>query len=513
MPLSRVVISHPKNNKFYTTITKMAKDFPTRTENYAQWYNDLVIKADMAENSAVRGCMVIKPYGYAIWEKMQGALDKMFKDTGHENAYFPIFIPKSFFSKEASHVEGFAKECAVVTHYRLKNDPDGKGVVVDENAKLEEELIVRPTSETIIWDTYRNWIQSYRDLPLLINQWANVVRWEMRTRLFLRTAEFLWQEGHTAHSTSEEAIAETEQMLNVYADFVENFMAVPVLKGVKSPNERFAGAVETYCIEALMQDGKALQAGTSHFLGQNFAKAFDVQFLSRENKLEYVWATSWGVSTRLIGALIMAHSDDNGLVLPPKLAPTQVVIIPIYKTDEQLAAITEKVDEIRKNLQARGISVKYDSRDTYKPGWKFNEYEFKGVPVRLVLGPRDLENGTVEVSRRDTLEKATYQLADIETKVEHLLQSIQDNLFQKALDFRENMTTNADSWEEFVDLLDNKGGFILAHWDGTPETEQLIKEKTKATIRCIPLDVKPEEGKCILTGKPSPHRVVFARAY
>jgi prolyl-tRNA synthetase len=513
VPLSREVISHPKNNKFYTTITKMAKDFPTRAENYAQWYNDLVIKADMAENSAVRGCMVIKPYGYAIWEKMQGALDKMFKDTGHENAYFPIFIPKSFFSKEASHVEGFAKECAVVTHYRLKNDPDGKGVVVDENAKLEEELIVRPTSETIIWDTYRNWIQSYRDLPLLINQWANVVRWEMRTRLFLRTAEFLWQEGHTAHSTSEEAIAETEQMLNVYADFVENFMAVPVLKGVKSPNERFAGAVETYCIEALMQDGKALQAGTSHFLGQNFAKAFDVQFLSRENKLEYVWATSWGVSTRLIGALIMAHSDDNGLVLPPKLAPTQVVIIPIYKTDEQLAAITEKVNEIRKNLQAKGISVKYDSRDTYKPGWKFNEYEFKGVPVRLVLGPRDLENGTVEVSRRDTLEKATYQLADIETKVEHLLQSIQDNLFQKALDFRENMTTNADSWEEFVDLLDNKGGFILAHWDGTPETEQLIKEKTKATIRCIPLDVKPEEGKCILTGKPSPHRVVFARAY
>lgn len=491
----------------------MAKDFPTRAENYAQWYNDLVIKADMAENSAVRGCMVIKPYGYAIWEKMQGTLDKMFKDTGHENAYFPIFIPKSFFSKEASHVEGFAKECAVVTHYRLKNDPDGKGVIVDENAKLEEELIVRPTSETIIWDTYRNWIQSYRDLPLLINQWANVVRWEMRTRLFLRTAEFLWQEGHTAHSTSEEAIAETEQMLNVYADFVEKFMAVPVLKGVKSPNERFAGAVETYCIEALMQDGKALQAGTSHFLGQNFAKAFDVQFLSRENKLEYVWATSWGVSTRLIGALIMAHSDDNGLVLPPKLAPIQVVIIPIYKTDEQLAAITDKVNEIRKNLQARGISVKYDSRDTYKPGWKFNEYEFKGVPVRLVLGPRDLENGTVEVSRRDTLEKATYQLADIETKVEHLLQSIQDNLFQKALDFRENMTTNADSWEEFVDLLDNKGGFIMAHWDGTPETEQLIKEKTKATIRCIPLDVKPEEGKCILTGKPSPHRVVFARAY
>ncbi|MBK6345739.1 MAG: proline--tRNA ligase [Bacteroidales bacterium] len=491
----------------------MAKDFPTRAENYSQWYNDLVIKADMAENSAVRGCMVIKPYGYAIWEKMQAALDKMFKDTGHENAYFPIFIPKSFFSKEASHVEGFAKECAVVTHYRLKQDPNGKGVIVDETAKLEEELIVRPTSETIIWDTYRNWIQSYRDLPLLINQWANVVRWEMRTRLFLRTAEFLWQEGHTAHATSAEAVAETEQMLNVYADFVENFMAVPVLKGVKSPNERFAGAVETYCIEALMQDGKALQAGTSHFLGQNFAKAFEVQFLSKENKLEYVWATSWGVSTRLIGALIMAHSDDNGLVLPPKLAPTQVVIIPIYRTDEQLAAITEKVNEIRKNLQAKGISVKYDSRDTYKPGWKFNEYEFKGVPVRLVIGPRDLESGTVEVSRRDTLEKATYQLQDIETKVEHLLQSIQDNLFQKALDFRENMTTNADSWEEFNDLLDNKGGFILAHWDGTPETEQKIKEMTKATIRCIPLDSKPEKGKCILTGQPSERRVVFARAY
>jgi len=491
----------------------MAKDFPTRAENYSQWYNDLVIKADMAENSAVRGCMVIKPYGYAIWEKMQAALDKMFKDTGHENAYFPIFIPKSFFSKEASHVEGFAKECAVVTHYRLKQDPNGKGVIVDETAKLEEELIVRPTSETIIWDTYRNWIQSYRDLPLLINQWANVVRWEMRTRLFLRTAEFLWQEGHTAHATSAEAVAETEQMLNVYADFVENFMAVPVLKGVKSPNERFAGAVETYCIEALMQDGKALQAGTSHFLGQNFAKAFEVQFLSKENKLEYVWATSWGVSTRLIGALIMAHSDDNGLVLPPKLAPTQVVIIPIYRTEEQLAAITEKVNEIRKNLQAKGISVKYDSRDTYKPGWKFNEYEFKGVPVRLVIGPRDLESGTVEVSRRDTLEKATYQLQDIETKVEHLLQSIQDNLFQKALDFRENMTTNADSWEEFNDLLDNKGGFILAHWDGTPETEQKIKEMTKATIRCIPLDSKPEKGNCILTGQPSERRVVFARAY
>ncbi len=491
----------------------MAKDFASRSENYAQWYNDLVIKADMAENSAVRGCMVIKPYGYAIWEKMQSALDKKFKDTGHVNAYFPIFIPKSFFSKEASHVEGFAKECAVVTHYRLKNDPDGKGVVVDETAKLEEELIVRPTSETIIWDTYRNWIKSYRDLPLLINQWANVVRWEMRTRLFLRTAEFLWQEGHTAHETSREAIEETERMLDVYADFAENFMAIPILKGVKSPNERFAGAVETYCIEALMQDGKALQAGTSHFLGQNFAKAFDVKYLSKENKLEYVWATSWGVSTRLIGALIMAHSDDNGLVIPPKLAPNQVVIIPIYKTSDQLEEISVKAKEIMANLQAKGISVKYDDRETYKPGWKFNEYEFKGVPVRIAIGPRDLENGTVEVARRDTLEKSVYQLLDIETKIEHLLQNIQDSLYQKALDFRERMTSKADSWEEFNDLLDNKGGFIYAHWDGTPETEQRIKEETKATIRCIPLDSKPEKGKCILTGNPSERRVVFARAY
>ncbi len=491
----------------------MAKDFSSRDENYAQWYNDLVFKADMAENSAVRGCMVIKPYGYAIWEKMQAALDKKFKDTGHVNAYFPLFIPKSFFSKEASHVEGFAKECAVVTHYRLKNDPDGKGVIVDESAKLEEELIVRPTSETIIWDTYRTWIKSYRDLPLLINQWANVVRWEMRTRLFLRTAEFLWQEGHTAHATSEEAVEETERMLEVYADFAENWMALPVLRGTKSPNERFAGAIETYCIEALMQDGKALQAGTSHFLGQNFAKAFEVQYLSKENKLEYVWATSWGVSTRLIGALIMAHSDDNGLVLPPKLAPTQVVIIPIYKTDDQLALISEKAEQIMKNLQDKGISVKYDKRDTYKPGWKFNEYEFKGVPVRLVMGPRDLENGTVEVSRRDTLEKAVYQLSDIETKIEHLLINIQDNLYQKALDFRESKTSKADSWDEFVDLLDNKGGFIYAHWDGTPETEQRIKEETKATIRCIPLNSKLDEGTCILTGRPSKGRVVFARAY
>ncbi|NWJ49270.1 MAG: proline--tRNA ligase [Bacteroidetes bacterium] len=491
----------------------MAKDFPTRAENYSQWYNDLVIKADLAENSAVRGCMVIKPSGYAIWEKMQAVLDKMFKDTGHVNAYFPLFIPKSFFSKEASHVEGFAKECAVVTHYRLKNSPDGKGIVVDEDAKLDEELIVRPTSETIIWDTYRNWIKSYRDLPLLINQWANVVRWEMRTRLFLRTTEFLWQEGHTAHATREEAIAEAEQMLRVYADFAENFMAVPVLRGTKSPNERFAGALETYCIEALMQDGKALQAGTSHFLGENFAKAFDVKFLSKENKLEYVWATSWGVSTRLMGALIMSHSDDHGLVLPPKLAPTQVVIIPIYRNAEQLAEITLTVNKIKANLQAKGISVKYDDRDTQKPGWKFNEYEFKGVPIRIAIGPRDIENGTVELARRDTLEKSTYQIIDIENKIEHLLVSIQDNLFQKALAFREENTRKADTWEEFNEILDTKAGFILAHWDGTPETEQKIKDETKATIRCIPLNNQPEEGKCIYSGKPSTQRVVFARSY
>lgn len=491
----------------------MAKDFITREENYSQWYNDLVIKADLAENSAVRGCMVIKPYGYAIWEKMQRVLDDMFKETGHENAYFPLFIPKSFFSKEASHVEGFAKECAVVTHYRLKNSPDGKGIVVDPDAKLEEELIVRPTSETIIWDTYRGWIQSYRDLPLLINQWANVVRWEMRTRLFLRTAEFLWQEGHTAHATSEEAIEETEKMINVYAEFAEKWLAVPVLKGVKSPNERFAGAVETYCIEALMQDGKALQAGTSHFLGQNFAKAFDVQFLNKENKLEHVWATSWGVSTRLMGALIMSHSDDHGLVLPPKLAPIQVVIIPIYKNDEQLAVISETVNEIVKKLKSKGISVKYDDRNTQKPGWKFNEYEFKGVPVRMAIGPRDLENGTIEVARRDTLEKAVYQIADIDNKIEHLLDSIQTNLYQKAYDFREQKTTLANSWDEFVNLLDTKGGFISAHWDGTPETEQLIKDETKATIRLIPIDGSREEGKCIRTGNPSSQRVIFARSY
>jgi len=491
----------------------MAKDFPTRAENYAQWYNDLVIKADLAENSAVRGCMVIKPYGYAIWEKMQAALDQMFKQTGHVNAYFPIFIPKSFFSREASHVEGFAKECAVVTHYRLKSSPDGKGVVVDEDAKLEEELIIRPTSETIIWDTYRTWIQSYRDLPLLINQWANVVRWEMRTRLFLRTAEFLWQEGHTAHATKQEAIEETERMLGVYADFAENWMAMPVLKGLKSPNERFAGAVETYCIEALMQDGKALQAGTSHFLGQNFAKAFDVKFLNQTNQLDYVWATSWGVSTRLIGGLIMAHSDDNGLVLPPKLAPIQVVIVPIYKKPGQLEMISEKANQIKSALEAKGISVKYDDRDTFKPGWKFNEYEFKGVPVRLAIGPRDIENGTVEVARRDTLEKAIYQMTDIENKVANLLDNIQKNLFQKALSFREDNTHQVDSWDEFCDVIENKAGFISAHWDGTEETEQRIKEETKATIRVIPLDAKAESGKCVYSGKPSEKRVIFARAY
>ncbi|MDD2963294.1 MAG: proline--tRNA ligase [Bacteroidales bacterium] len=490
----------------------MAKNFTTREENYSQWYNDLVIKADLAENSAVRGCMVIKPYGYAIWEKMQQALDAMFKETGHVNAYFPIFIPKSFFSKEASHVEGFAKECAVVTHYRLKNDPNGQGVVVDPEAKLEEELIVRPTSETIIWDTYRNWIQSYRDLPILVNQWANVVRWEMRTRLFLRTAEFLWQEGHTAHATSDEALSEARQMLDVYATFAEKWMAVPVLKGVKSPNERFAGAVETFCIEALMQDGKALQAGTSHFLGQNFAKAFDVKFLSRENQLDYVWATSWGVSTRLMGALIMSHSDDHGLVLPPKLAPIQVAIVPIYKKIEQLAPISEKVDSLINALKAKGISVKYDTRDSYTPGWKFNEYEFKGVPVRVAIGPRDLENGTAEVARRDLLTKEIVPLEQLEEHIINLLEQIQTNLFERAKEYRELNTKTADTWEDFIVRLD-EGGFVKAHWDGTPETEQKIKELTKATIRLIPLEPEQEEGKCILTGNPSPHRVVFARAY
>lgn len=491
----------------------MAKDFVTRSENYSEWYNELVTRADLAENSAVRGCMVIKPYGYAIWEKMHDALDKMFKDTGHVNAYFPLFIPKSFLCREAEHVEGFAKECAVVTHYRLKNNPDGSGVVVDPDARLEEELIVRPTSETIIWNTYKNWIKSYRDLPILCNQWANVVRWEMRTRMFLRTAEFLWQEGHTAHATKEEAIEEASRMLDVYADFAENYMAMPVLKGIKSPNERFAGALDTYCIEAMMQDGKALQAGTSHFLGQNFAKAFDVKFLSNENKLEYVWATSWGVSTRLMGALIMTHSDDNGLVLPPKLAPTQVVIIPIYRSTDQLPTISEKANEIKRKLEAKGISVKYDDRDSFKPGWKFNEYEFKGVPVRIAIGPRDIENGTVEVARRDTLEKEVYQITDIENKIENLLDAIQNNLFTKALSFRQNNTRKADTWEEFNRILDQEGGFILAHWDGTPETEEAIKEKTKATIRCIPFDAPEEEGKCIFSGKPSKRRVVFARSY
>jgi len=491
----------------------MAKELTSRSENYSQWYNDLVVKADLADNSAVRGCMVIKPYGYAIWEKMQAQLDKMFKETGHVNAYFPLFIPKSFFSKEASHVEGFAKECAVVTHYRLKNDPNGKGVVVDPEAKLEEELIVRPTSETIIWNTYKNWIQSYRDLPILVNQWANVVRWEMRTRLFLRTAEFLWQEGHTAHATSQEALEETDKMVNVYATFAEEFMALPVIKGAKSANERFAGALETYCIEALMQDGKALQAGTSHFLGQNFAKAFDVRFATKEGHEDFVWATSWGVSTRLMGALIMAHSDDNGLVLPPKLAPFQVVIVPIYKAMDQLAAISEKVDEIVAKLKALGISVKFDNNDTKKPGWKFAEYELKGVPVRIAIGPRDLENGTAEVARRDTLEKQVVSIDGIELYIEKLLTDIQENIYTKALTFRKEMTTPVDSYEEFKEVLQNKGGFISAHWDGTSETEQAIKDETKATIRCIPFDRVEEEGKCIYSEKPSAGRVLFALAY
>jgi len=491
----------------------MAKVLTTKEENYSQWYNDLVAKAELAENSAVRGCMVIKPYGYAIWEKMQAQLDAMFKETGHVNAYFPLFIPKSFFSKEAAHVEGFAKECAIVTHYRLKNDPDGKGLIVDPEAKLEEELIVRPTSETIIWSTYKNWIQSYRDLPILCNQWANVVRWEMRTRMFLRTSEFLWQEGHTAHETSAEALAETERMINVYAKFVEDYMAVPVIKGAKSANERFAGALETYTIEALMQDGKALQSGTSHFLGQNFAKAFDVQFTSREGKQEYVWATSWGISTRLIGALIMAHSDNNGLILPPKLAPYQVVIVPIYKSMEQLAEISVKVNEIAAKLKSKGISVKYDDRDSQRPGWKFAEYELKGVPVRLAIGPRDLENGTVEVARRDTLEKKVEQIDNIEQVIEDLLTSIQENIYAKALKFREENTTLVDSYEEFKELLNTKGGFFLAHWDGTSETEERIKDETKATIRCIPFEGVEEEGKCMVTGKPSKRRVLFALAY
>ena len=491
----------------------MGKNLTKRSEDYSKWYNELVIKADMAENSGVRGCMVIKPYGFAIWEKIQAGLDKMFKDTGHQNAYFPLFIPKSYLSKEASHVEGFAKECAVVTHYRLKSAEDGSGLVVDEDAKLEEELIVRPTSETIIWDTFRKWIQSYRDLPLLINQWANVVRWEMRTRLFLRTTEFLWQEGHTAHETEQEAIEESELILNIYADFAENHMAVPVIKGTKTESERFAGAIETYCIEALMQDGKALQAGTSHFLGQNFAKAFDVKFASKEGKQEYVWATSWGVSTRLMGALIMTHSDDNGLVLPPKLAPIQVVIVPIYKGLEQLDAISERVNPLVKELQNKGISVKYDKRDTHKPGFKFNEYELKGVPVRIAIGQRDMANGTYELARRDTLEKQIVKADEVVAKIEFLLEDIQRNIFEKALNYRKEHITEVDGYEEFKKVLDQKGGFISAHWDGTAATEDKIKDETKATIRCIPLDASEEAGSCMVTGKPSSKRVLFAKAY
>jgi len=490
----------------------MSKGLTSRSTDYSQWYNELVAKADLAEHSAVRGCMVIKPYGYAIWEKMQAVLDQMFKDTGHSNAYFPLFIPKSFFSKEASHVDGFATECAVVTHYRLKNDGNGN-IVVDETAKLEEELIVRPTSETIIWNTYKGWIQSYRDLPILVNQWANVVRWEMRTRLFLRTAEFLWQEGHTAHATSEEAVEETERMLEVYATFAEQWMAMPVIKGRKTPNERFAGALDTYCIEALMQDGKALQAGTSHFLGQNFAKAFDVKFTNKEGKIEHVWATSWGVSTRLIGALIMAHSDDQGLVLPPKLAPIQVVIVPIYKSDEELQTIGVFADDLIAKLKKRGISVKYDNRDTQRPGFKFAEYELKGVPVRIAVGARDMENGTVEIARRDTGEKSSQPQANLDGYLETLLEDIQQAIYKKALTFREDNIRPADNYDEFKRLLDEQPGFISAHWDGTPETEQRIKEETKATIRCIPLHNKQEAGVCILSGKPSTQRVLFARAY
>jgi prolyl-tRNA synthetase len=490
----------------------MAKNLTTREEDYSKWYNELVIKADLAENSGVRGCMVIKPYGYAIWEMMQAELDRKFKETGHQNAYFPLFIPKSYFSKEASHVDGFAKECAVVTHYRLKTAEDGS-IVVDETAKLEEELIVRPTSETIIWDTYRKWIQSYRDLPLLINQWANVVRWEMRTRLFLRTAEFLWQEGHTAHATKEEAITESELMMNVYADFVQDHMAVPVIKGLKTESERFAGALETYCIEALMQDGKALQAGTSHFLGQNFAKAFDVKFATKEGKQEYVWATSWGVSTRLMGALIMTHSDDNGLVLPPKLAPDQVVIVPIYRNDEQFDAVSEVATKLMKELRAKGVRVKFDNRDTHKPGWKFNEYELKGVPLRIAIGPKDVEKGTVEMARRDTLTKEFVETAQVVSRVEGLLEEIQDNLFNKAINYRTAHTTVVSSYDEFKKVLEDKGGFISAHWDGTTATEDQIKKETKATIRCIPLDFDNEEGVCMITGNPSVRKVLFAKAY
>ncbi|PQL95040.1 proline--tRNA ligase [Apibacter adventoris] len=485
----------------------------SRKEDYSKWYNELVIKADMAENSGVRGCMVIKPYGFAIWEKMQRQLDQMFKDTGHENAYFPLFIPKSYLSKEADHVEGFAKECAVVTHYRLKNSENGNGVIVDPEAKLEEELIVRPTSETIIWNTYKNWVKSYRDLPILINQWANVVRWEMRTRLFLRTSEFLWQEGHTAHANEKEAIEEAERMLEVYADFVENFMGVPVIKGVKSPSERFAGAIETYCIEAMMQDGKALQAGTSHFLGQNFAKAFDVKYQSKEGKQEFVWATSWGVSTRLIGALIMSHSDDNGLVLPPNIAPIQVVIIPIHRTDEQLDAISKIAKDLKIELNKLGISVKFDNRTEYKPGWKFNEYELKGVPVRVTIGPKDLENNQVEIARRDTLEKSLVNIEGLSVYITELLQEIQNSIFKKAKERMNSLITPVDTYEDFKKVLDEKGGFVSAHWDGSIEVEEKIKAETKATIRCIPFDAVEENGVCIYSGNPSKKRVLFARAY
>jgi prolyl-tRNA synthetase len=491
----------------------MGKHLTSREQDYSKWYNELVVKADLAQNSGVRGSMVIKPYGFAIWESIQADLDRRFKETGHMNAYFPLFIPKSYFSKEASHVDGFAKECAVVTHYRLMDDPNGGGVVVDPSAKLEEELIVRPTSETIIWDTYKDWIQSYRDLPILVNQWANVVRWEMRTRLFLRTAEFLWQEGHTAHATEKEAIQEAETMLDVYATFVEEVMAIPVLRGLKSEGERFAGALETYCIEALMQDGKALQAGTSHFLGQNFAKAFDVKFQTKEGTQEYVWATSWGVSTRLMGALIMTHSDDNGLVLPPKLAPYQVVIVPIYKGEEQLAAISEVAQGLMKQLRLAGVTVKFDNRDTHKPGWKFNQYELQGVPIRIAIGPKDLEKGSVEVARRDTLTKQFMKQEEVASAVPLLLDEIQVSLFDKALRFREENSKTADTWEEFETLMKGNPGFVYAHWDGTTSTENKIKELTKATIRCIPLNAAKEEGKCVLTGNPSIQRVVFAKAY
>ncbi len=491
----------------------MSKEITSREQDYSQWYNDLVIKGGLADHSEVKGCMVIKPYGFALWEKMRDQLDKMFKDTGHVNAYFPLFIPKSFLSKEASHVAGFAKECAVVTHYRLMNDPNGGGIIVDPAAKLEEELIVRPTSETIIWNTYRDWIKSYRDLPLLINQWANVVRWEMRTRLFLRTTEFLWQEGHTAHATEQEAVAEARQMLDVYATFVEEYMAVPVIKGVKTPNERFAGAVDTYCIEALMQDGKALQAGTSHFLGQNFAKAFEVKYADKNNKMEYVWATSWGVSTRLIGGLVMAHGDDEGLILPPRIAPVQVVIVPIYKGEERKSELDAKARELAAQLKAAGISVKFDDNDNKKPGFKFAEHEMKGVPVRMAMGLRDLDNNSIEVARRDTKEKISRPMDGLVEYTGDLLVNIQQSMYQKALAYREQHITRADTLQEFEHLLDTKGGFILAHWDGTAETEEAIKDKTKATIRCIPLDTVEEEGKCIFSGKPSHQRVLFARAY